>query len=198
MTATFGRTCSRGAAIALALALACLSLTSCGSSSSPSSEATAATRSSAKAKTSTSPGPIHVGAGKIHVTPLSECLKKHGVNPPAGGSKGSPAAPPKGVSRSGYEQALRKCGLNFSSRSLHLKALHLNHTAITDQLRKFATCMREHGVDVPEPKTSGAPALDAKGVDTTSKTFHAAESKCISALRGAHHATQTQGATTTG
>ncbi len=53
-------------------------------------------------------------------------------------------------------------------------------------LAKFATCMRENGVNVPAPNTSGSgPVFDTKGIDTSSAQFKTAEAKCQSDLSGA-------------
>jgi hypothetical protein len=57
---------------------------------------------------------------------------------------------------------------------------------VAQALTKFASCMRENGVNVPAPNTSGTgPVFNAKGIDTTSPQFHAAESKCSADLQGA-------------
>jgi hypothetical protein len=53
-------------------------------------------------------------------------------------------------------------------------------------LTKFATCMRESGVDFPLPNTSGkGPIFSAKGVDVRSTKFRVAEVKCRGDLLGA-------------
>jgi hypothetical protein len=46
--------------------------------------------------------------------------------------------------------------------------------------------MRENGVSLPTPNTSGkGPVFNTKGLNTSSATFKSAESKCQSDLRGA-------------
>jgi hypothetical protein len=187
MTWTFTRRLRLGAAGAPMLVLASLLLASCGGSS---PKATATT------KASTSPDSVHVGTLKIHVSGFSECLKKNGITAPSGkaGAPGasSSGALPNGVSKSRYEQVLKKCGGGFSASGAIPRASklrHVNRSAIEAQLKRFAACMRENGVSFPEPKTSRGPTFDTKGVDTSSKAFRTAESKCIADLRGAHHAT---------
>jgi hypothetical protein len=45
--------------------------------------------------------------------------------------------------------------------------------------------MRENGVNVPAPNTSGkGPVFNIKGLNTASATFKTAETKCSSDLRG--------------
>jgi hypothetical protein len=46
--------------------------------------------------------------------------------------------------------------------------------------------MRENGVNLPPPNTSGrGPVFNTKGIDTNSSTFKTAQSKCRTMLRGA-------------
>ena len=188
MNRTFTQGRRLGAASTPMLVLACLLLASCGGSSHKATPTT---------KTSTSPDSVHVGSIKIHVSSFNECLKKNGIpqlSDKAGTSgDGSAGALPKGVSKSRYEQVLKKCGGSFSTTGAipRISALrHVNRSAIESQLKKFAACMRENGVSFPEPRTSGhSPTFDTKALDTSSKAFRAAESKCIAALRGAHHTT---------
>jgi hypothetical protein len=49
--------------------------------------------------------------------------------------------------------------------------------------------MRENGVDLPTPNTSGnGPVFNTKGINTTSSTFKTAAAKCQSDLPGAARA----------
>lgn len=48
---------------------------------------------------------------------------------------------------------------------------------------RFATCLRQNGVNVGEPNTSGkGPVFDTKGINTGSPQFKAASMKCRSVL----------------
>jgi hypothetical protein len=61
-----------------------------------------------------------------------------------------------------------------------------NGSANKGALTKFATCMRENGVNLPAPNTSGkGPVFDTKGIDTTSAAFKSAQQKCRAQLKGA-------------
>jgi hypothetical protein len=86
------------------------------------------------------------------------------------------------VTRAQYEAAIKKCGGGaFAGRGARLK-----NPAYEAGLAKFASCMRENGVNVPPPNTSGSgPIFDTKGLNTTSAQFRTAESKCIEDLRSA-------------
>jgi hypothetical protein len=76
---------------------------------------------------------------------------------------------------------LKKCGGgNFRG------AGRFNSPTAKAALTKFVACMRENGVNLPTPNTSGSgPVFNTTGINTTSSTFKSAQSKCQSALQGA-------------
>jgi hypothetical protein len=179
----------------LVLLLACLGLAACGNSSG-SSSSTAGT--SAATTTTGAAGAIGPSSGRFAA--LRECLQKNGVTLPAfkPGQHGQPQARgpfgagsaarlPKGVTRAQYEAALKKCGGggNFAGRGGSGGA-RFKSPAFQAALAKFATCLRQNGVNVPAPNTSGkGPVFDTKGIDTSSAKFKAAEAKCQSDLSAA-------------
>jgi hypothetical protein len=194
------------AAAVLVLLLACLGLAACGSSSG-SSSSTAST--SASTTTTGAAGAKGPNSGRFAA--MRECLQKNGVTLPAfkpgqhgqpqargqrrppgaggflGGGSGGTGGPslPKGVTRAQYEAALKKCGGgNFAGRGGG--GARFKSPAFQAALAKFAACLRENGVNVPAPNTSGnGPVFDTKGIDTSSAKFKAAEAKCQSDLRTA-------------
>jgi hypothetical protein len=175
---------------------ACLGLAACGgSSSSTSSSKTASTSSTTN----------RPGASRF--TALRACLQKNGINlpqrpagqrPPNGshgpggpggllgggsgaGSRNGPKLP-AGVTRTQYQAALKKCGGAGFSRN---GGARLNSGVFRQALTKLATCMRQNGIDLPAPNTSGkGPVFNTKGLDTSSSKFKTAYAKCQSALRG--------------
>jgi hypothetical protein len=170
----------------LALLLVSLGLAACGSSSSTTATTSASTGTGAK-------GP---NAGRFAA--VRECLQKNGVTLPAfkPGQHGQPQARgpfggasgrqlPKGVNKAKYEAALKKCGGgNFAGRGGG--ATRFDSPTIKAALTKFATCMRQNGVNVAAPNTSGkGPVFDTKNIDTSSAQFKTAEAKCQSDLGGA-------------
>jgi len=104
-----------------------------------------------------------------------------------GGSASGTPQLPAGVSREKYLAAIKKCGGDFRGafRGRHFKGF-ASSPAAKAALTKFATCMREHGVALPAPNTTGnGPVFDTKAIDTTSAKFREADGKCTPALRGA-------------
>ncbi len=176
------------ALVALCAVAACVTLAACGSSGGGSS-------SSAKGSTSAT-GPGRAGSGRF--TQLRSCLQKAGITlpaPPAGATPGSgaPGAAgsngrrrlqlPKGVTQSQFRAALKKCGGGAFGRG---RVGAFNSPAARAGLVKFAACLRQNGIDVPAPNTTGkGPVFSTKGIDTSSSKFKAAESKCRSNLKGA-------------
>jgi hypothetical protein len=183
----------------LALALASIVLAACGSSSSSttatqSASATAATPGSGStattpgAGTSTAPG----GLGS-RFTAFRECMQKQGITlpkrkpgQPGGGVLGGGPQLPAGVTRAQYEAALTKCG------SLRPRfgggtggpGQRFRSPAFTAALVKFGACMREHGIALPAPNTTGkGPVFSTTAINTASPQFRAAESKCAPLLR---------------
>jgi hypothetical protein len=184
------------AAAVLVLLLACIGLAACGSSSKSSS---ASTNASA-ATTTGATGAKGPNAGRFAA--IRECLQKNGITIPqrtpgqrrppggaggflggGGGAAGGPSLP-KGVTRAQYEAALKKCGGgNFAGRG---GGARFSSPVFKTALAKFATCLRQNGVNVPAPNTSGTgPVFNTKGINTSSAQFRAAERKCQSTLAGA-------------
>ena len=84
------------------------------------------------------------------------------------------------MTRAQYEAAIKKCG-GGGVRGQFNRGGRLKNPAYLAALTKFAACMRENGVNVPAPNTSGnGPIFDTKGIDTHSAQFEAAEKKCQS------------------
>lgn len=166
---------------AVMLVGAALALAACGGSGGSSTKNAAATTTA--------------GSGKDRRAALRECLEKQGVKLPSAPSGGQPGSgPPAGggqppVGGGGFtpggadsktQEAFKKCGGgSFGGRPR-------NSAAFKATLTKFAACMRENGVNLPAPNTSGkGPVFDTKGIDTSSTAFKSAQSKCRSALKGA-------------
>ena len=134
------------------------------------------------------------GAGRFSA--VRACLQKNGVTlppRPVGGGPARRGGPggflggegpklPKGMTRAQYEAVLEKCGGNFhGSRALGGRAV--DSPRFRQALDSFAACLRQNGVDVPAPNTSGkGPIFDTKGIDTSSPQFKSAEVKCRTAL----------------
>ncbi|HEY5192925.1 MAG TPA: hypothetical protein VIJ39_03495 [Solirubrobacteraceae bacterium] len=192
------------AAALLILLLACVSLAACGGSSSTSSSSNAAatgtsssgtsstgTSSTGTSSTGSSTATPGNGRGTARFAAMRECLQKNGITlpkrtpgstrPPAGTSR---LGLPKGVSAAQYEAAVKKCGGGrFAGGS---GAHRLNSPVFKAALAKYATCLRQNGINVPAPNTSGGgPIFNTKGINTTSSQFKTASKKCRTALVGA-------------
>jgi hypothetical protein len=199
-----------GAALtAIACALACLGLAACGGSS-PSKNASASVSSTSTSTSTSGSGADDPDGGPQRFAAIRRCLQKEGVmlpqrpagqRPPydethrggffGGGAHSSAGHLPKGMSTEKFGAALKKCGSRFARHGfsghgfagVHGHFFDSGHAKIA--LAAFATCMRENGVKLPAPNTSGkGPVFDTKGIDTGSTQFKNAETKCASKLPG--------------
>ncbi len=176
--------------LALCILGACGALAACGSSGSGSSSA---------GKSSSTSADKAGGPNSSRFTALSSCLKKQGITlpsapsgatrPPGGPGAGAPGGGaggfqlPKGVTQAQLQAALKKCGAgNFPQG----RAGGINSASARAALVKYAACLRQNGINVPAPNTTGkGPVFSTKGIDTSSSKFKAAQSKCQSDLKGA-------------
>jgi hypothetical protein len=80
------------------------------------------------------------------------------------------------VSRAQFEAAMKACGAPNLGKA---GGGRLNSPQFTARITKFAACLREHGVDVPPPDTSGnGPIFNTSKVDTKSSKFRIAVRAC--------------------
>ncbi len=117
---------------------------------------------------------------------FARCLREHGVN----------ASTPSGSSQSGLVKVTGAGGPQaFEAAQIACKRYRpappkfspAEQTAHTEAALKFAKCMRSHGVDVPDPSTSGG-GIKIKiggpggGPNPSSATFQEAQRACQSDL----------------
>jgi hypothetical protein len=167
----------------IAAAVAVLLLSACGGSSSSGTGTTSGAKTTAQ-----------TGSASSRSAALRECLKKAGVTlpsapsgnpgsgaPPSGGAGGF--KPPEGASGSKFQEAIKKCGgggFPAGGRG------NLNSASAKAALTKYTSCMRENGVNLPAPDTSGkGPVFSTKGLNTSSQSFKSAQKACQSDLKGA-------------
>ncbi len=176
----------RPAPHALALLLAAgfaLGLAACGSSSS-SSTAVAGTGTAGT-------GTAGTGNRLQARVNLAKCLRAHGVNVPDPTSGGGPGGGGGGVFRSlrdippTQQQSLRQaCASQFTAAFPLLNASPAQRAQFQQQLVKFAQCMRSHGVNIPDPTTTGTGGFGFgrafRSVDRNSPAFQSAATACAS------------------
>lgn len=194
--------------------LACLGLSACGGGSSGTSSVAAATTgttatSAASAKGTSSTGaaantPAASGAVPKRFAAIRECLQKNGITLPKR-SPGSGPPPgtnrlglPKGVTAQQYQAAVKKCGGGgFGAGAGAFR--RANSPVFRQALSKYGECLRQNGINIPAPNTSGkGPIFSTKGIDTTSPKFKAATMKCRATLIGAFRSVRPNGGVGTG
>jgi hypothetical protein len=175
----------RSAVALVAAALALLAVSSCGGSSKGGSSSS----TSAAAASATTPG-----APAGHFAALRECLHRNGITLPprkpgsVRGLLGGRGLPP-GVTAAQFEAALKKCGVGpLAGRRLRfpaLRGLSIKSPKLRAALTRFAACMREHGVTLPAPNTTGkGPVFNTARVNLRSPQFLRAQAACRRVLTG--------------
>ena len=168
------------AALALTGALA-VGVSACGSSSSASSSAVAGTAVS----TSSSRYTARLAYAK--------CMRAHGVNVPDPSPNGGPA----GGGGGGGAFRAQQNSPNFQAASQACASLRAKAFAFANispaqraqfqqQLVKFATCMRSHNIDIPDPSTTGGGGFgifrQIPSSERNSPAFQTALKACSSTL----------------
>lgn len=78
-----------------------------------------------------------------------------------------------------------------SSASSAASARHLSASALRAVLATYVSCLRAHGVNLPQPNRTGrGPVVSAKGVDPKSPTFKRANALCEPGAKAALHAAE--------
>jgi hypothetical protein len=110
---------------------------------------------------------------------FAKCMREHGVqvSTPTSGQlritgRGTPANP------RALDAAQNACK-RYAPAAGREKLSPAERAARQDQLLKFARCMREHGVNVPDPETGGGRlSLKIQGINPSSPAFQAAQKAC--------------------
>jgi hypothetical protein len=158
---------------------------------------TAGTSTGTSSSGKTTPSPVTgttPAARAARLAAVRTCLSKKGITLPqrtagAGGFLGGVggAQLPKGMSRAQFSEALQSCGTGFNASRFGKrgKGFHnpFNNARFHTVLARFAACLRQNGINVGEPNTSGkGPIFDTKGINTGSAQFKAAEATCRKTL----------------
>jgi hypothetical protein len=169
--------------------------TSTGTSSTGTSSTGTSSTGTSSTGTTTPASPItgtSAAARAARFAAVRTCLSKKGITLPqhssgAGGFLGG-AQLPKGMSRAQFVEALQSCGTGFNGGGRFGKGATRFHNPFNNPrfhavLTRFAACLRQQGVNIGEPNTSGkGPIFDTKKINTGSPAFKAATAKCRSTL----------------
>lgn len=131
---------------------------------------------------------------------FSECMRKNGVEVyltgqrggSGGATTGDPSTPPARIDPEKMAAAEKACSALRPRGGVTGPDGQID-PEFQDRMVKFAQCMREHGVDLPDPKFSsgGGMAIElptgsggAPAFDPSSSTFQEAQKACRSLLPG--------------
>ncbi|WP_067181061.1 hypothetical protein [Microtetraspora niveoalba] len=80
---------------------------------------------------------------------FAQCMREHGVDMPDPSADGGVRIQvPKGMDKGKVDAAMKECQPIMEKSGIGARA---KDPEVIDRLVKFARCMREHGVDVPDP-----------------------------------------------
>jgi len=110
---------------------------------------------------------------------FAQCMREHGLTwfPDPQGGGGIQIKIPPGTDKSKVDAAMAACKQFMPNGGAPEKP----DAAVLEQLRKFAQCMRDHGVtNFPDPKADGQLQLDAGklGIGPGQPKFDAAQQAC--------------------
>lgn len=172
----------RAAALGLLSAALVIGVSGCGSASS--------TSSSSVASAGGGPG----GSTYQARLSLAKCMRSHGVNVPDPSANGGPAggggAGGGGFralrSNPNFQSAIQACA-KYRSKAFGLANITPAQRAqFQQELVKFAQCMRSHGIDIPDPSTSGGGGFgifrQIPSSERSSPAFQTALKSCSSTL----------------
>ncbi|GII85678.1 hypothetical protein Ssi03_36680 [Sphaerisporangium siamense] len=114
---------------------------------------------------------------------FAECMRGHGIDIKDPEPGGKVQIRIRSGDRGKVEAAQKECGKYLQGGGLLGKG---NDPKMRDAVLKFTACMREHGVDMPDPKPGeGAVIKMPKGADPDGKKFKEAHKACEKLLPGA-------------
>ncbi len=111
----------------------------------------------------------------------ARCMREHGVDIPDPSADGGPQKVELKGSRAAMERAQEACKRYQDAARPDLTPEQ--ETELRDQALAFARCMREHGVDMPDPQVEGGGIImrarkGASGFDPDSPAFKQAAEAC--------------------
>jgi hypothetical protein len=120
---------------------------------------------------------------------FAKCMRAHGVDmpdpTPGGGIRiGGPDMSPQDQQK--MEDAQKACQ-KILEKVRPPEMSEEDQQKFKDQALKFARCMREHGIDMPDPQFQGGGRMTQRldeGADPRSQRFQDAQKACAKGMRG--------------
>jgi hypothetical protein len=121
---------------------------------------------------------------------FAECMREHGIDVPdpetsGGGGGGTVRVGGRGDNREEFQAAMEACEEFLEAAGNFRREMD---PEMLDKMVEFAGCMREHGIDMPDPNADGGIMIQrnddgnvsssAGDIDPESPEFQAAEEAC--------------------
>ncbi len=118
----------------------------------------------------------------LSVALLAGCGSSSNTSPSS--TNASAATATTGAATTGATSTGTKAAKGPNAGHFKRAGARVSSPAFKAALTKFATCLRQNGVNLAPPNTSGnGPIFSTKGVNTASAQFRTAERKCSATLR---------------
>jgi hypothetical protein len=106
---------------------------------------------------------------------FAQCMREQGIDMPDPGADGSSVFGKGGASKEKLDAATQACRQYMPDGG----ELGKPSAERIEQLRKFAQCMREHGIaNFPDPQADGLMDIQGAGIDPEAAAYQAAEEAC--------------------
>ncbi|PZG02790.1 hypothetical protein [Micromonospora deserti] len=112
---------------------------------------------------------------------FAQCMRDQGIDMPDPGTDGSSVFGKGAASKDKLDAATEACRQYMPDGG----ELRQPSAERIDQLRKFAQCMREHGIaKFPDPQADGLMDIQGAGIDPEDAAYQAAEEACAALQPG--------------
>jgi hypothetical protein len=156
--------------IGLALGL-CLAVAACGGRAKNNGIATV---SGAKSSATPTPSPTSSASLQEQMIAYAKCMRAHGIDMPDPKVDGGRVTfgMKAGTDQAKFQAAQKACQKYMPNGGVPPSP----DPAMQEKMRKYAACMRQHGVDMPDPSNDGG--MRALNVNPNDPKFKAAELAC--------------------
>src|SRR4051794_33177172 len=108
---------------------------------------------------------------------LQECLRQQGIDAPAPGATTGQPRQVSGADRQKFQTAVQGPCKKYAQNAFG-NLSDAQRQDLQDQFAKFATCMRQHGVDLPNVTPGQGPPAGVQRLNRNTPKFQAAAKAC--------------------
>jgi hypothetical protein len=107
---------------------------------------------------------------------FAQCLRDNGVDVPDNPGQNGGGGPPRNIDQSKFQAALKACQKYRQAAIPNLS--QSQQQEFRDAFTKFASCMRQHGVELPDPGAGGGPPAGGNRINQNDPKVQTARKAC--------------------